>query len=345
MLTDSFYLCSMQKNEIHKVLVIQTASIGDVILVTPVLEKLHHFYPGIHIDLLIKQGFESLFEGHPFIHQLLLWDKKKDKYKHLWHLLKEIRSERYDLVVNVQRFLSTGFLTVFSGASQTVGFDKNPLSYFYSTRIRHSIGDKKSVLHETDRNLSLIKHLTDSKSQTPKLYPTPKDIAKMSQYKTNPYICIAPASLWFTKQFPADKWIEFLQNVPSGIFVYLLGSAADEALCSHILLSSEHPNCINFAGKLSLLESAALMRDAQMNYVNDSAPMHLCSSVNARMTAIYCSTVPSFGFGPLADDALVVETTEKLDCRPCGLHGHKTCPEGHFKCAHTIDINQLAVRL
>jgi len=126
---------------------------------------------------------------------------------------------------------------------------------------------------------------------------------------------------------------------------YLLGSAADEALCSQILSGSEHPNCLNFAGKLSLLESAALMRDAQMNYVNDSAPMHLCSSVNARMTAIYCSTVPSFGFGPLADDALVVETTEKLACRPCGLHGHKTCPEGHFKCAHTIDTNMLAARL
>jgi len=260
-------------------------------------------------------------------------------------LLKEIRSERYDLVVNVQRFLSTGFLTVFSGASQTVGFDKNPLSIFFSKSIRHSIGKMQSLSHETDRNLSLIEHLTDGHKLSPKLYPTLKDIAKMSQFKTNPYICVAPASLWFTKQYPEDKWIEFLQKVPSNTFVYLLGSKADEELCNRIISSSNHPNCLNFAGKLSLLESAALMRDAQMNYVNDSAPMHLCSSVNARMTAIYCSTVPSFGFGPLADGALIVETTEKLACRPCGLHGHKACPEGHFKCAQTIDINQLTARL
>jgi heptosyltransferase-2 len=56
------------------------------------------------------------------------------------------------------------------------------------------------------------------------------------------------------------------------------------------------------------------------------------------VTAIFCSTVPYFGFGPLSDFSRVVETPEKLDCRPCGLHGYKACPQGHFKCAHTIPV-------
>jgi ADP-heptose:LPS heptosyltransferase len=92
-----------------------------------------------------------------------------------------------------------------------------------------------------------------------------------------------------------------------------------------------------------LLQSAALMKDAVMNYVNDSAPMHLASAMNAKTTAIYCSTVPEFGFGPLAADARVVEVTEKLDCRPCGLHGFKECPKGHFKCGRDIDVAKLAL--
>ncbi|MGZ4057095.1 MAG: glycosyltransferase family 9 protein, partial [Bacteroidia bacterium] len=84
-----------------------------------------------------------------------------------------------------------------------------------------------------------------------------------------------------------------------------------------------------------------LIKDAQMNYVNDSGPMHIASAMNAKTTAIFCSTVPAFGFGPLSDDAKIVETKLQLDCRPCGLHGHKECPKGHFKCALTIETEEL----
>jgi heptosyltransferase-2 len=78
-----------------------------------------------------------------------------------------------------------------------------------------------------------------------------------------------------------------------------------------------------------------------MNYVNDSAPMHIASAVNAPVTAIYCSTVPAFGFGPLSDVSFIVETDEKLACKPCGIHGLESCPEKHFKCALTIDTKKL----
>jgi heptosyltransferase-2 len=87
------------------------------------------------------------------------------------------------------------------------------------------------------------------------------------------------------------------------------------------------------------------MKDARRNFTNDSAPMHLASAVNAKTTAIFCSTVPDFGFGPLSDDAVVVETSKKLDCRPCGLHGLRACPEKHFDCAHSINYTQLQDRL
>ena len=78
-----------------------------------------------------------------------------------------------------------------------------------------------------------------------------------------------------------------------------------------------------------------------MNYVNDSAPMHFASAVNAPTAAIYCSTVPSFGFGPLSTKAVVIEIQEPLACRPCGIHGHAACPEGHFNCALHIKDEQL----
>jgi heptosyltransferase-2 len=71
----------------------------------------------------------------------------------------------------------------------------------------------------------------------------------------------------------------------------------------------------------------------------------MASAMNAPVTAFFCSTVPGFGFGPLSDTSIIVETQEPLSCRPCGLHGYKACPEGHFKCAKTIDVNELTASL
>jgi heptosyltransferase-2 len=61
--------------------------------------------------------------------------------------------------------------------------------------------------------------------------------------------------------------------------------------------------------------------------------------------AIYCSTIPAFGFGPLSTNSFIVETKEQLACRPCGLHGKKQCPLGHFNCAQSIENAQLIAPL
>ncbi len=327
----------------NKILIIQTASIGDVILATPVLEKLHFHFPEARIDFLLKKGNESLFSQHPFIHNLLIWDKTERKYHNLFSLFKYIRSQEYDCVINIQRFASSGFITAFSGAKLKIGFDKNPFSLLFNRRIKHTI--KQGKRHETERNLDLVRSITDSSYFPVRLYPSSQNFAKVSQYKTVKYITISPASLWFTKQFPVEKWVEFIQQMDNEMRIYFLGSKKDIEICKQIISLSGYTNSLNLAGKLSFLESAALMKDAQMNFMNDSAPVHLASSVNANTTAVFCSTIPGFGFGPLAEDAIIIETTEKLSCRPCGLHGFNKCPKKHFNCALTIDVQSLLNRL
>jgi heptosyltransferase-2 len=152
---------------------------------------------------------------------------------------------------------------------------------------------------------------------------------------------MAPASVWFTKQYPKEKWIELIKALPFEGNIYLIGAPADKSLADEIIMSADKDKVHNLCGTISLLQSAALMKTAVMNYVNDSAPMHLASAINANTCAIYCSTVPEFGFGPLADFAETDQVSEKLDCRPCGLHGYKACPKGHFKCGFDIDTQRL----
>ncbi len=324
-----------------KFLIIQTAFPGDLILATGLVEKLHQHFPGAQIDFLVRKGNEGLLSGHPYINEVLVWDKKKNKLGNLLKMRKQIRKNKYDKLINLQRFASTGFLAAFSGAKERIGFDKNPWSFRFTKKIKHVIGNDNEFKHEIDRNHELIAEFTDPKPAKPVLYPTKDDIASVSQYKNQPYIVIAPGSVWFTKQYPAEKWIELINKLPHHFKTYLVGSPAEEALANTIEKGSDHPGIISLAGKLSFLQSASLMKDAVMNYVNDSAPMHLASAMNAPVTVIYCSTVTSFGFGPLSDKSFVVEIKEKLECRPCGIHGFRACPLGHFKCAYKIEVLQL----
>jgi len=324
---------------IMKVLVIQTAYIGDAILATSLLEKLHRRVPHAQIDLLVRQGNEELFEDHPYLHRLYVWRKHKQKYRHLIQMGVAIRQERYDWVFNLQRFFSSGLLTLMSMASQRVGFRKNPLSSWFTHAMPHAIGTPQQPIHEVERNCSLGEPLAGSGTYRPRLYPSPRHFAKVPTTNT-PYVCIAPTSVWYTKQWPATKWVELINNLPLEWQIKLLGGPADIQACEQIKTASLHPHVHNMAGKLSLLEAAALMQRAQVNYVNDSAPLHLASAVNAPVVAIFCSTVPWFGFGPLSEKSAVVETPQSLRCRPCGLHGRRSCPEGHFRCA-AIDVEAL----
>ncbi|MHC1778538.1 MAG: glycosyltransferase family 9 protein [Lentimicrobium sp.] len=330
---------------LKQVLIIQTASLGDVILSTALAESLHARYPEISIDYLVKKGYEGLFSGHPFIRKVLVIDKKHHKLRNLIKMAVNVRNTRYDAIVNIQRFFATGFITALSGAPVRSGFDKNPLSFTYTNKINHLIGDKSQGRHETERNQQLIDWLPDLQISKPALYPSKTDFDLVQQWGSERYITISPASLWFTKQFPVSGWIEFADKLPGDLLVILLGAPDDQDICDQISGKTRHPRMLSLAGQLSFLQSAAIMKGALMNYVNDSAPMHLASALNAPVAVVYCSTIPAFGFGPLSDDSNVIEALPPPECRPCGLHGYRHCPEGHFKCAKNIKTEQLLTRL
>jgi ADP-heptose:LPS heptosyltransferase len=317
----------------NRVLVIQTAFIGDVILATPVIEAIHNTYPSARIDFLLRKGNEGLLENHPHLSHVYIWDKKAGKYSQLLKIIRQLRKEKYDIAINLQRFMSTGLFTVFSGAVLKIGFSKNPLSCFFTKSYPHIIDIQKGKTHEIDRNLSLLDTLIVNKIRVmPRLYPSKAQFEKVAC--NTPYITISPTSVWYTKQYLLDKWVEVINSIGSDKKIFLLGGKADKASCEIIRNKSTHTNIEVLAGQLSFLESAALMKGAMMNYVNDSAPMHIASAMDAPVTAVFCSTIPAFGFGPLSTQSRVVETEEKLDCRPCGLHGFRKCPEGHFKCSN-----------
>ncbi|PLW93016.1 MAG: heptosyltransferase [Marinilabiliales bacterium] len=316
-----------------KILVIQTAFIGDVILSTALPASLKAYDESFDIDFLVQKRCTSVLEDNPNIRKIISLDKSK-KFKNLFACIRLIRKEKYDLIVNVHRFGSSGLLTILGGAGKTVGFKKNPFSFLFGKRVDHTFN-----CHETERNHKLLQTIfPEIKVERPFISPAVTDSAALGV--KSKYITIAPGSVWETKRYPAEKWKDFLDQVPADIQIIAIGSEEDEALVDNIFTNSNE-NRLNLCGKMSFRQSAMLMKNAIMNYANDSAPTHLASAVNAPVTTIFCSTVPGFGFYPVSSNSHIVEIKESLNCRPCGIHGHRTCPEEHFKCANKIKTEQL----
>jgi ADP-heptose:LPS heptosyltransferase len=307
----------------EKILIIQTAFIGDAILASALVEAVHLRSPSAQIDILIRKGNESLYSEHPFIHQVLVWDKKR-KWISWWQLLQQVKEEKYDELYVAQRFATMGLFALLSEAKVKVGYENNPFAFGFTKKIAHRWGQG---VHEVYRLLDLI---GEKNLILPKLYPSTKDWDVASQWNTSPYITLSPSSVWATKRAPDEIWYG-IAGRSKGIKIYLLGGPSDLHQLEFMAKKMGEDTEV-LAGKLTLLQSAALMQGASMNYVNDSGPLHLATAMNAPTTAIFCSTVPEFGFGPLSENSRIWQTHEKLSCRPCGMHGHNRCPKGHFAC-------------
>ena len=318
-------------------LIIQTAFVGDAILASAAVQAIHSAHPEARIDILVRAGNEALYQQDPLISLTLIWEKRRNKYFHLFQTLFTIRKVRYDAVINLQRFAASGFLTAFARAKIKVGYRNNPMSLFFTHKIIHRISTiGESIVHESDRIHDCLRAAGITTRAQPRLFIPPSAEEKIAHFVHTEFVTISPASVWFTKQYPAHQWTRLAQSVQCQI--YLLGGSSDANLCSEIAGELRHVRVL--AGQLSLIESAALMKHAVMNYVNDSAPLHLCSATNAPVCAIFQSTSPHFGFGPLSSKSFSIETDRKLDCKPCGLHGRKACPRHHFLCAD-IETTQL----
>lgn len=335
---------SLINAQYKEVLIIQTAHIGDVILALPVAQSLAKDYPGVKIHFLVRKGNEILLENHPSIQTVWTLDRSS-KVSSVLSLIHELRTFRFDAVINLQRFFTSGLITALIKGKEKIGFHKNPFSFLYKRKIRHRIEPRtfqKGMYHEVDRNLKCIKHASKISERIPKLFPGASSFQKIKLINgESSYYVIAPSSVWFTKALPIHHWIDLCNKLIQNADIYIIGAPSDQKLADQIITqSSIHPkNKIkSLCGQFSLMDSAALIKGAKRLYCNDSAPLHMATAMNTPVSVFFCSTITEFGFGPLSDDSQVLEVKD-LDCRPCGIHGKKVCPKGHFKCADEMPMD------
>ena len=326
-------------------LLLQPAFLGDVVLSTAVLESWHAARPDDPISVLVRKEAAGLFEEHPFVQQVHVWDRRGwSKYPRLLALYSACRKQGPDRVVNLHRYGSMAWLAGRVGAANTAVFEGTPLAGRRGVSAwPHAIGDGR---HETERNHALIAGQVgpfDAARDRPRLHPS---VAHRTAVRTWPAktAILAPSSVWATKRWPESHWSALVDALhEEDREVVMMGGPGDDRLLEAIAIRcSRRPHVM--AGQLSLLGSASLMASATVVVSNDSAPLHMAGAVGAPVVGVFCSTTPALGFGALPGDierghAENVEVPSgELACKPCGLHGKKCCPESHFQCGTGLSV-------
>jgi heptosyltransferase II len=322
----------------EKILIIQTAFLGDAVLTLPMIGKLKEKFPASVIKVICIPPTQELFQNSPFINEVIVYDKRGME-KSIWSflkLIKKINEENFTRVYSPHRSLRTSLLVLFSAAKNTYGFDKASFSFIYKTPIKYF-----SNKHEVARDLDLIEY--DTSGENWKVLPvvsisssTESKIDKIIERIGNSKIAaVAPGSVWATKIYPKEHFVDAIKYlVNNNFYVLLLGGDSDEKLCADIALNFS-AGVESLAAKLSVVESIALLKKCELLISNDSAPTHLGMAANIPTITIYCSTVPEFGFYPYNQKSKSI-SLNGLSCKPCGIHGHMECPIKTFECGKKL---------
>ena len=326
----------------NSILVIQTAFIGDAILTLPLIQVLKKNYLDSSIDVVVVPRTVDIFSNHPAITNIIPYDKrgKDNGLIGFWRLRNQLRAKNYDLIVIPHRSIRSALLAWLLKPNVRIGFDRSAGRLLFTRIVHYDPTD-----HEIDRNLSLLSPLSlrINKNELPQLYPSAEDALVVDSVldsfglnEENHIITVAPGTIWNTKRWHADRYATMCKQLSSECSaVLLIGGKEDSALCEEIAGMSKAKNVFNVAGKFSLLQSAELIKRSHVLVSNDRAPMHLAVAVGTPVVAIFGATVPEYGFAPRGAHDIVIET-KGLKCRPCSIHGGKTCPIKTFECMIAI---------
>jgi heptosyltransferase-2 len=236
----------------------------------------------------------------------------------------------FQIAYSLHRSARTSLLLRLSRIPRRIGFKNARLAFLYSdTRLRPP--EKHDVL----RNLALISDDFNGRKLPDELRlfaPTLKELPLTIQSRlpeAGSYALIVPGSAWETKRWSAGGYhqvVEYL--IDKGLEVVLTGSADEAEICREV---AGELKIINLAGEADLDTALYLTMNARLVICNDSMALHMASAGKIPTVAVFCATVPEFGFGPWQNQALIVEK-KGLDCRPCARHGSRSCPNQSRAC-------------
>ena len=317
-----------------KFLVVRFSSIGDIVLTTPIVRCLKTQVKDAEVHYLIKKQYESIIKVNPYI------DKVYSLEGNFNELAKRLKREHYHYIIDLHKNLRTFRLKSQLGI---LTFTFNKLNYKKWLLVNFKI-NRLPDIHIVDRYFKSVE-VFDVRNDNKGLdyYITEGDKVDINNSNTelnNGYIAFAIGARHFTKQLPDDKIITLCNKIRYP--VVLLGGKEDFDK-GEIIRNSTGNRVFNYCGKLSINQSASIIKQAKLVISHDTGMMHIAAAFEKKIISIWGNTVPEFGMYPyLPDKDSQIIQIHGLSCRPCSKLGYKKCPKGHFRCMRDINENRVA---
>lgn len=332
------------------ILIIKLSAIGDVVHVLPSLEELRLLYPNAHITWLIEEDSQSLIRGHPLLDKVLVsrrkqWMKNLLKFARIRETLieltvfmKDLRSRRYDLVIDFQRLFKSGIMVLFSGGKRKLGYKSfQEMSFlFYNETIFEDMGK-----HAVDRYLDFLRYLGAEtgkpKFNIPISYKDKKHIRDLFQtyhiQHDDLVISVSPIALWETKLWAEENFAHLCDRIIEefNARVIFTGNRKKEMITG--IIAKMKYGAIDLSGKTNLRELACLYQNSDLVISTDSGPMHIAAAVQIPVVAIFGPT-SYLRTGPYGEGHGIVN--KNLPCSPCFK---RKCKTG--KCMKEITVHEV----
>ncbi|CCO22636.1 glycosyltransferase family 9 protein [Maridesulfovibrio hydrothermalis] len=334
------------KDNYKKIALWQTAFLGDAVLTLPLIKALSLHFPDAEIHLFVRKGVESLFAAQRELAGVHGFDKRGAQ-KGMGAAFKygsDIGAQGFDLFISAHTSMRSAVVSRATGISRRIGYDAPCFNRFVYTE---TVKRRFEELEEVERLMALGGPLGISGTAPRAGLDLPEDAVRQAEdffaQFTQPVIGVHPGSTWETKKWPEDNFAKIIsKSLDGGCKVLLFGGPEEVDLCDSVLRRSGRASeVVNLAGKLSLQQLAAYIRQLGVYLTNDSGPMHIAWVQDVPLVALFGPTVKRFGFFPRGDNSTVLQTSGNLPCRPCGLHGGRVCPEKHHKCMTDISVDMV----
>jgi len=316
-----------------KILILRFSSIGDIVLTSPIVRNLKKQLPDCSIHYCTKEKFKGIVENNLYV------DKVHVLKGSITELVKELKKENFDLIIDLHNNIRTSYIK-FSLGKKSHTFNK--LNFKKWLLVSFKINKLPSI-HIVDRYMQTLQTLAIHNDQHGLDYFIPSkdevEVKELPWTHHSGYVAFAIGAQHATKRLPVAKMVELCQQVQMPII--LLGDINDKPNGELIVGQLKGKKLIyNACGLYNLNQSASIIKKAAFVISHDTGLMHIASAFKKEIISIWGNTVPEFGMYPYKTNHLIIEN-KSLSCRPCSKIGYKECPKGHFKCMNDLDFSEV----
>jgi ADP-heptose:LPS heptosyltransferase len=315
-----------------KFLVIRFSSIGDIVLTTPVVRCLKQQVEHAEVHFVTKEKHSSILSSNPYIEKVHILDEN------IAGLIAELEKEEFDYIIDLhQNFRSNRIkrrLDIPAFSYKKLNLEKFLLVHFKISRL-----PKKHIVDRYLETLSVFDVENDGNGLD-YFIPEPEnyDLKKLPESFQKGFAAFVIAGTYTTKKLTEKKIIEICNN--AGVPVVLLGGKCEMEAASRVL-EKVTGEILDLTGKLSLNQSASLVKAANVVLTNDTGLMHIAAAFKKKILSFWGNTVPEFGMTPYQPHPISkIMAVENLKCRPCSKLGYEKCPKKHFKCMNEINVQE-----